>query len=111
MGYRYKAAAETEARERAFFARQVGRTSCALCSWEYVGRFGEGQKRAARHCEREHPAPESAEGRRRERDERCLELRLEGRTWPEVAELVGMSKNGAQLAAKRALARRKTFSS
>ena len=115
MGFRYKGGAQAEAREREFFARQIGRTSCGFCSWQFVGTFGEGHGQAIAHREREHPPPPSravsrrrdgSAGARREREERALELRLAGGTWPTIAEEFGMSRNGAQLAAKRALARR-----
>ena len=117
MRFRYKSGAQTEAREREFFARQIGRTSCGFCSWQFLGSFGEGHRQAITHREREHPRPashatsrrrESSAGARRAREDRALELRLAGGTWPAIAEELGMSRNGVQLAAKRALARRET---
>ena len=92
MRLRHKSAAEREAREREFFARQIGRTRCALCSWEFVGTFGEGHRQAIADREREHPAPESAKGRKREREERALELRLAGRKWKGIADELGVAE-------------------
>ena len=40
--------------ERELFARQAGRTVCALCGWAYEGPFGTGRTRLAAHRDRKH---------------------------------------------------------
>ena len=41
--------------ERARALDASGRTACARCGWEFIGRFREGIERAARHRADEHP--------------------------------------------------------
>ena len=69
-----------------FFALQAGRIACLHCGWSFTGSFDEGRRRAARHREQKHPPLSSPRRGMEERDERELELRLEGRRWPAVGE-------------------------